>query len=78
MKLLKTLKELEEKFGEDLVDEELEKICLQRGVPHIEESCLRCMIDNDGWVYCEDSRHHVDHPRHVCPIMQECLCCASD
>ena len=31
MKLLKTLKDLEELYGEERVDRELERVCLERG-----------------------------------------------
>ena len=78
MKLLKTLKELEDSYGEERVERELERICLEKGVPHIEESCRYCQIGCDGWVYCQMSRHHIDHPRHMCPIMQDCPCGDSD
>ena len=56
MKLLKVLKELEDLYGEERVDRELERICLEKGVPHIEEWCRYCMINNNGWVYCPLSR----------------------
>ena len=78
MKLLKTLKDLKELYGEERMDWELERVCLERGVPHIEESCRYCQIDNNGWVYCQLSRHPIDHPRHWCPIMQDCPCGDSD
>ena len=68
------LKAMETAYGVEAVEKELERVCLVRGIPHIEETCLNCQVGVDGWVYCLDSKHHVDHPQHSCPIMQECLC----
>ena len=72
------LKAMEASYGVEMVEKELERVYLLRGIPHNEETCRYCQIDNNGWVYCPDSRHHVDHPQHTCPVMQECSCQDSD
>ena len=75
MYLLQVMKTAEETYGERLLQEELEKIVYEKGVAHKEELCLFCMLDVRGnWVYCEKSRHHVDHGRHMCPMTQDCDC----
>ena len=75
MYLLQVMKTAEETYGERLLQEELEKIVYEKGVAHKEELCLFCMLDVRGnWVYCEKSRHHVDHDRHMCPMTQDCDC----
>jgi hypothetical protein len=73
--LLSALQDMEYQEGEDRVLEELEKLAVQRGVGHLPESCKLCRIDGfSDWIYCKQSRYHVDHPRHVCSMTQECFC----
>ena len=55
--------------------EALEGVARDYDAPHDHESCLNCRLDGFGdWVFCRQSRHHVDHERHLCTVVQECDC----
>ena len=78
MKLLSVLQDLEKSSESSLVDQELERIAFERGVPHMVEACRECRIGAVGeWVYCKRAREHVDHVHHRCPIQQACDCSLS-
>ena len=75
MKLLSTLMKLELHYGKDMVRWELEKIAVERDAPHLEQYCSECYVNGSHeWGYCKMSRFHPDHPRHDCPMLQDCSC----
>jgi hypothetical protein len=75
MAILAAIQKEEKKYGEEMVREELEKIAVQRNTPHMEWYCSACVVKPLGeYIYYIDSKHHVDHHRHVCPMTQDCPC----
>ena len=75
MNLLAALQASEALYGRGMVQQELEKIAYEWDAPHDHERCAYCLLDGFGdWVYCESSRYHVDHSRHMCSPSQECFC----
>ena len=75
MKLKSTLLKLELHYGKEMVREELEKVAIERDAPHVAQYCSDCYVTgSDQWGYCRKSRHHPDHPRHDCPMLQDCDC----
>ena len=76
MAILQVLQDQEVKYGVEIVRKELTKVAIERDAPHVAELCVDCRISpSNDWNYCPRSTYHVDHPRHVCPLLQECDCC---
>ena len=62
-------------FGQVMVQEAFEKVCSDLGseLQHDVFGCRDCRWEGRDIVYCSRSRHHRDHPLHVCPgLGQEC------
>ena len=75
MGLWQHLHDLDKRHGKDLVDQALERIAFERGVPHVPEACQDCTINGFGdWSYCRRACEHVEHVHHRCPIQQSCDC----
>ena len=66
---------MEEKYGTQLMREELMRVAHENDAPHVAEFCPDCYVGpRSEWMYCIRSPHHVDHEYHVCPIVQSCDC----
>ena len=75
MKVLAAMRELEDLVGKSRAGDEMVVMLVNRGALHLPERCRYCKINGFGdWEYCEDSEHHPSHPRHMCPLQQDCTC----
>jgi hypothetical protein len=67
--------ELSEKHGSFLVDQELERVTSDWGIPHNYHECFSCQKDETGdYVFCSLSHYNPSHTSHVCSYFQSCYC----